>query len=184
MVFASAALLVCAATSGAAGGYGPSTPASNPVVSTGFETNVQTVKMIGASGGRLSAAALGGAHVTVGVSPHTFTGSVQVAITKPSRSGLTSLLHRLGFPSYSVTTGFTVLVSHRNGKLVTSGFGHPLTITIRGSKIGSKGQKVLALTSKTSPCVVSEAPRSGQVVVLIRKSCALMVASPNKTSGT
>ena len=155
-------------------------PASSTVASSGFETNVQTVKLIGVSGGRLSAAALGGAQVTVGVSAHTFTGSVQVAITKPSLAGLTSLLHRLGFPSYSVTTGFTVLVSHRNGKLVTSGFGHPVTITIRGSKVGSRGQKVLALTSKTAPCVVSEAPRSGQVVVLIRKSCALMLASPNK----
>jgi len=184
VVFATAALLACVATSGAAGGYGPFTPAPSTVASSGFETNVQTVKMIGVSGGRLSATALQGAHVTVGVSAHTFTGSVQVAITKPSLSGLSSLLHRLGFPSYSVTTGFTVLVSHRNGKLVTSAFGHPVTITIRGSKIGSKGQKVLALTSKTAPCVVSETPRSGQVVVLIRKSCSLMLASPNRTHGT
>jgi hypothetical protein len=184
VVFATAALLACASTSGAAGGYGPFTPAPSSAASSGFETNVQTVRMIGVSGGRLTASALQGAHVTVNISAHTFTEPVQVAITKPSLAGLSGLLHKLGFPTYGVTTGFSVLFSHRNGKLVTSAFGHPVTITIRGSKVGSKGEKVLALTSKTSPCVLSEAPQAGRVVVSIRKSCSLMLAKPTGKQGT
>src|SRR5215471_15506739 len=122
VVSAIAALLACTATSGAAGGYGPLTPATSTIASTGFESNVQTVTMIGASGGRLSASAPHGARVTVSIPAHAFTGPVQVAITRPSLAGLSGLLPRLGYRGYAVTTGFSVVVSHRNGKVVTGAF--------------------------------------------------------------
>jgi predicted SPOUT superfamily RNA methylase MTH1 len=177
-----AALLACTATAGAAGGYGPSTPPSSTIAPTGFQSNVQTVTMVGVSGGQLSAPAPHGARVTVKIPAHAFTGPVQVAITRPSLSGLSELLGPLGYPGYQVTTGFSVVVSHRNGKVITGTFGKPVTVTIRGSKIGAKGEKVLALASSKSAVALSSALTSGRVVFSIRKGSSLIVVS--RSAGT
>jgi hypothetical protein len=182
--FALAALLASAAPSGAAGGYGPSTPQSSTVAPTGFQSNVQTVTMVGVSGGQLSAPATHGARVTVKIAAHTFTAPVQVAITRPSLSGLSALLAQLGYRGYQVTTGFSVVVSSRNGKVITGSFGKPVTITIRSSKITGKGQKLLALTSLRSASLLKSTLGKGQATLSIRKGSSLILASRSSSGST
>jgi hypothetical protein len=179
VTFAIGLLLAWTAAGNAAGPYAGFKPPTTSVAPAGFQSTVQTATTIRVSGGKLTVPVIRGARVTVNVPAHAFSVPVQVAITQPSLSALKSLLHRLGYPRYEVATGFALVVSRQNGSIITGTFSKPLTVEVRGSRIGVKREKVLSVKSLTSATALTVKRSAGKVTLSIRKGSDLIVANPS-----
>jgi len=184
VVFASWSVLVCAGTAHAAAPYGPFTPPSSPVPSVGFQSSVRTATTLRVTGGQLSAAVARGARVTVTVAAHAFPYPVQVAIIEPELTGLNRLLRSIGYPGYTVATGFGVVVSRQNGAVITGKFRKPLGIVVRGSRLGTSGEKVLDVTSPRSVEVLASKRTTHTASISIEKGADLLVLNHSKPSAT
>ena len=184
VAFVAVVILAATGAGQAATPYGGSFTPPTTASPAGFQSAVQTATTIRVSGGRLTAPVVRGAVVTVRVPAHAFKTPVQVAITQPSLSGLRSLLPRLGYTRYSVATGFGIVISRPNGAIMKGTFAKPVTVEVRGSRMGEKGEKVLSVASLTSTTALRPKRSSRKVAFSIRRSSNLIVANPVPSSSS
>jgi hypothetical protein len=162
----------------AAGGYGPGEPGL-PGVPGGFERDVRIVKTIGLSGGQLSTTLANKVGIKLTVPPAAFVSLVQVAVTAPPFSELSSMLPKLGFRAYSPVTGFGLFFSNpNNGKPLKGNFAKPVTVVLRGPDLGVPGEKVLELTSATSAEVLATVLSKGTATFSLQSDPDLLVVNP------
>jgi hypothetical protein len=176
-LLAATAIVVGAAPSYGAGGYGPVGSPNPAGVPAAFESKVAVARTLGPSGGTLAGRVAHGVTVTVVVPPHTARAPVQVSITAPSSSQLSGWLARVGYAHYDLASGFGVLFAGKRGG-VADHLSKPVTVTASGPLLGARGETVLDLTSATSARRVSGRIGSRSITFSLSSGAALLVANP------
>lgn len=124
-------------------GYSPSTtpvPAATP----GGFSQVVTVKTIPANSTSTTtvSATVNGAPITISVAPGTFSKSVQVIVTQPVLSQITSALPSLGFSGWHAAAGLGVNVTTSSGTAYRGTFNKPVAVSVASSAVTS-GDRVV-----------------------------------------
>jgi len=74
--------------------------------------------------------------VQVTVPPNAFTTPVQVVVTSPVLSQVTSALPNLGFSGFQAVAGLGINIVTPTGQTYPGAFRHPITVTVTNSAIG------------------------------------------------
>ncbi len=135
------------AAAAAGSGYGP--PETGPSNVPGGFSNVVTARTVTSTGGSVSAPVPGGT-LEVSVPPGDFTTPVEVEITAPDLASIDHSLLSLGLSGYTAigSTGISLLTPA--GHKLTGHFAHPISVTLTGSGLGLRGERVVELTGPSS----------------------------------
>lgn len=167
----------------ASGSSTPSSP-SAPTPAAGFQTTVLSQVVAPSSSTQTVTATADGANVSVVVPAGAFGNTtVNLVVTEPTLSDLTSTLSALGLGGSTLATGVGVeVVDAATGQPLTGTFAQPLTVTITSSGITS-GSKVIEFPTSGSPFVDSAAEVvSGKAVVQVSSDPGFAVATPTSAS--
>jgi hypothetical protein len=165
-----------AAAMAAGGGYGPS-PSTGPSGVPGGFTTVVTTKTVGPGGGSLTGL-VAGAAFTIRVPAGAFGKPVEIEVTEPVLASTGAALGKLGYPGYRAVAGVGVKVLTTSGTPLQGSFAKPLTVTLRGSSLGVRGERVLGWVSADTVSVVRSTQSPGSASVQLTADPDLTVINP------
>lgn len=163
----------------ASGSPTPTSPTA-PSPAFGFQTVVLSQTISPSSNTQTFSATSNGANISISVPPGAFgSQTVQLVVTEPTLSDLSSSLGALGLSSDSLGAGVGVeVVSPTTGQPLSGTFAAPLTVSITSSSITSSS-KVIEYPTAGSPFVLASAVvNSGKVVVSVSSDPGFAVATP------
>lgn len=170
-------------TAWASGSPAPSVP-SAPSPAAGFQTTVLSETVAPSTTAQTFTAVSNGADIAVTVPPGAF-GDVVVdlVLTEPALSSLTSSLSQVGLAGYSLGAGVGVeVVTQSTGQPLSGNFASPLSVSIVSSSI-TTSSKVIEYPTTGSPYVVNNAVVSGgKVAVSVSSDPGFAVATPVSTT--
>ncbi|WP_298405642.1 hypothetical protein [Ferrimicrobium sp.] len=168
-----------APTAWASGSPTPSTPTA-PSPAAGFQTTVLSQTVTPSSSTQTFSAISNGADISISIPAGAFgSQTVQLVVTEPTLSVLTSSLGALGLSSDSLGAGVGIeVVNPSTGQPLTGTFAAPLTVTIVASSI-TASSKVIEYPSTGSPFVMTSAVvNTGKAVVTVSSDPGFAVATP------
>ena len=121
--------------------------------------------------------------VAVVVPPGTFSSPVQVVVTAPTLSQVTSGVQSLGYSGYTAVAGLGVSVVKSSGQLYKGSFLKPITVTVSNSNIGSGDRVVEWNAAGTFSKVPSASIQHGKASWTFQQDPAFAVLAP-KNNGT
>lgn len=120
--------------------------------------------------------------VTVAVPPGTFSSSVQVVVTAPVLSQVTSGVQSLGFSGYTAIAGLGISVVKSSGQLYKGSFLKPISVTVSNSNIASGDRVVQWNAAGAFSQVASASIHQGKASWTFQQDPAFAVLAP-KNSG-
>lgn len=176
------ALLVGAPAMAASSGYGPAAPVSTSV--PGGYTSVVTTQTLGPSTTSQTVSATVAHSATQLVVPAgTFSQPVQLVITAPNLTNISTSLASLHLPGYQAIAGLGVGVDTSNGQPLPGTFGHPVTITVHNSAI-HPGDKVVEWNQHgTFSMLTNASVQNGVATWPFSSDPAFAIVAPSQTVG-
>lgn len=176
-------VLALSTTAYAAGsGYVP-TSGTVPAGTPGGYTQVVAAKSISptATTSTTIAVSVDGSPVKVVVPPGAFSTAVQVIVTAPVLSQVSSALGSLGYSGYTAVAGMGVNVVTSSGQLYSGSFLKPITVSVSNSLIAS-GDKVVEWSAHGTFSTISSASLSpGAASWTFQRDPAFAVIAPKSS---
>jgi hypothetical protein len=178
----SGAILVLATMGGTALASGSPTPSSTtaPPPAAGFTTTVLSQTVSPSTQTQTLTASSDGANVSISIPAGAFGNqTVEVVVTEPTLSQLSSAESSLGLTGYSLATGVGIeVIDPSTGQPLSGTFAAPIQVTIVSSSITSSS-KIIEFPATGSPFVVTNAEVvGGKAVVSIDSDPGFAVATP------
>jgi len=163
----------------ASGNPTPSSPTA-PSPAAGFQTVVLSQTISPSNTTQTFSVTSNGANISISIPPGAFgSQTVQLVVTEPTLSDLTSSLSALGLSGDSLGAGVGVeVVSPTTGQPLSGTFAAPLTVTITSSSITSSSRVIEYPSAGSAFLLTNATVKNGKVVVSVSSDPGFAVATP------